>query len=52
MSVTLLALLGTSVAVALLVGLLAKMSPRDLAAMALLMCAASTGMYYLVALIA
>lgn len=51
-SVTLLTLLGTSVAVALLVGLLAKMSLREVAAMAVLMCAASTGMYYLVELIA
>lgn len=52
MSVTLLILLGTSVAVALLVGLLANMSPREVAAMTVLMAAASTAMYGLVALIA
>lgn len=52
MSVTLLALLGTSVAVALLVGLLAKLAPRELAALAVLMCGISAGMYGLVALIA
>lgn len=51
MTTTLLILLAASVATGLLVGWLAEMEPKHLAAMCLLMCAASTGFWGLVALL-
>lgn len=51
MTLVLLIILGFCVAVGLLVGLLAKMPPKELAAMCVLMCAAALGMHYLVSLI-
>lgn len=44
--------LASSVVVGLAVGLLAKMSPRELATLCGLMCAVALGMYGLVALLA
>lgn len=51
MTLVLLIILGFCVGVGLLVGLLAKMPPKELAAMCVLMCAAALGMHYLVSLI-
>lgn len=51
MTLALLLVLGSCVAVGLLIGLLAKMPPVELAAMCGLMCAAALGMHYLVSLI-
>ncbi len=51
MSLTLLIVLASSVAVGLLVGVLAKMSPKELASLCGLMCAVALGMYGLVALL-
>lgn len=48
---TLLILLAASVAVSLLIGLLARMSPRELLAQSLLMCLTALGMYGLVILL-
>lgn len=48
---TLLILLGASVAVGLLVGWLAEMEPRELAAQCLLLCAAAVGFWSLVELL-
>lgn len=52
MSLTLLIVLAASVAVGLLVGLLAKLSSPELATLCGLMCAVAAGMYGLVALLA